>query len=123
MKNGFKGTLDYILRSYGMMTAGVRGATVYANKTNRILRELGYDVDKSIGDNLYGFVYLSQGATDMPTVVKALHNIDVGCIILFRPCCPEVYDILRTLGPISKYLYNNNSKEIGVLVKTHEFKP
>lgn len=117
MTTGFSKTLDLILRKYGLKTDGVMGATVLADKTNKRLMEMGYLTAKGLYYDKLGFVYLSQAATDMPTIIEAFEKLDVGCILIFRPCCVEVIDVVKILGPVSVYTYGKN-KKIGVLLKT-----
>lgn len=117
MKSGFEKTLDSILREWGMRTDGVMGATISADRTNRRLLNMGYRVTRGKENYKYGFIYISELASDIETIIRAYNKVDYGCIVLFRPCCPEILDVLLEIGTVYTYEYGKD-KIIGVLVKT-----
>lgn len=124
MKNGFKETVDKILRRYGLRTSDCIG-TVWADGdiSFRILNAMGYRVEKGINNPDYDYVILSKGKSTLKNVLLALTLVKVGCIIIFRADGElktiTCWNLLSKLFGLHIYEYDNG-KILGVIFKGKE---
>lgn len=128
MNRGFKDTVDFILRKYGLKTRDCVG-TVWSDGdwSWLTLNAMGYRVEKGITNPDYDYVILSKGKSTVQNVFKALTVVKTGCIIIFRADGnEELVKLITTLYNLrvgltfSYWLYSDN-KVLGVLFKGKEF--
>lgn len=124
MKNGFKETVDKILRKYGLKTRDCVG-TVWADGdwSWLVLNAMGYRVEKGIKNPDYDYVILSKGKSTLKNLLEALHKTKLGCIIIFRVenMVSDAYLLAKAFNlGLHFYEYEDHKKALGVLFKGKE---
>ncbi len=120
--SGYKGTLDKVLKKFGMTNRDALG-TVWSEGTFTwdILNSMGYNVEKGINKPTYDFVVIAKKAS-LADVLEALTKINIGGIIVFKlDALPiQVGRILASLnrlnGGIEFEFYDYTNGVLGVLL-------
>lgn len=124
MKNGFRDTVDKILRKYGMKTIGTIG-TVWSSGDYSwlVLNAMGYRVERGIDKPDYDYIILSQKKSTLENILKALTLIKLGCIIVFRADGNrQLIEFLKMMNKINGHLETSfygygEDKVLGVILK------
>lgn len=122
MKNGFKSTVDKVLRKYGLLTRDCIGAVWSDSELSLVaLRQMGYRVEMGINKPDYDYILISKNNSTLGNILKALTLVKVGCIIMFRADSPELktiktWNTLSDLFGLHVYEYGEG-KILGVIFK------
>ena len=123
MKSGFRDTLDFILKKFGMTNRDAIG-TVWSVGESMwlIIQAMGYRVERGISHPTYDYIIISEKKSILPNVLDCLTKLNSGGILVFR-----LIDELKTIKVMNAlpivtghklfvYEYGEN-KLLGVLGK------
>lgn len=127
MKSGFSGTVDTILRKYGLRTDGCVGTYWGGREENWTnLLALGYRIEKGIINPEYDYVIISKDKSVLTNLMLALTRTKVGCIIIFRADelpFTELDRLAKLTGSVLSFFSYGKETErklLGVLFKGKE---
>jgi hypothetical protein len=118
MKSGFKETLDFILKSYGMTNRDAIG-TIWSVREAMwlIVQAMGYRVERGINHPTYDYIILSEKKSTLENILLSYAKLNSGGIIVFRHFAnTRLPEIMKTLKiPFNAWQYNRGI--LGVIGK------
>ena len=118
MISGFRDTLGFILKQYGMTNSGAIGTVWSVGEAMwLIVQAMGYRVERGINYPTYDYIILSEKKSTLENIFLAYAKLNGGGILIFRHYAnTRLPEIMKSVG-IYFTAYQYNRGILGVIGK------